>query len=149
MSRSYLSLAFAALVALSGCQSQEEPAETTAPPAAAPEAEAAKPESDESVQSARQQIVEQMARYVAPYPERHEWFVPPKDVPQTGITEGAGNVQLRGLVNVGEPQAILDIEGATALVGVGAEKYGVRVVDIRGPKVTLQRGSTKWTTSLE
>lgn len=149
MSKPKILFALAAVVVLGGCQSEEPQAEPTAQPAAEPTAEVADPESQQAAPTTRQQVIDRMAKYVAPYPDRREWFVPPKDVPQTNATEGAGNVQLRGLVNVGEPQAILDIEGAVAVVAVGTEKYGVRVVDISGPKVTLQRGGTKWTASIE
>ncbi len=93
---------------------------------------------------------EAMANYVAPYPHRQTLFFPPKDAPKsrTGPVDES-DVQLRGLVNVGQPQAILDIEGATALVGVGHEKLGVRVVSIEDHEVVLQRGPTRWTASLD
>ena len=78
-------------------------------------------------------------------------FVPPKDAPRAAagpLTEG-GDVQLRGVAHVGEPRAILDIEGATAWVGVGGEKFGVKVVSIDDRRVVLERGATRWTASLE
>lgn len=134
-----------------GCQQNEQPnvdAELVAPvdakPAAEPAAEAGA--AIDPVKALR----EAMASYVAPFPERTNMFVPPKDAPRSSsapLTEG--DVQLRGLVNVGEPRAILDIEGATALVGVGDEKFGVRVVSIDDRRVVLERGATQWTASLD
>jgi hypothetical protein len=135
---------------LSGCGKPEP-----APPASKPVAAMAKQKpaapkpikpTDEKVHDATRKA---MAAYVAPYPDRTELFVPPKEAPKsTGVTT-EGNVQLRGLVNVDEPQAILDVEGAIALIPVGAEKFGVKVVSIEDRSVTLQRGGTQWTASLE
>ena len=133
-----------------GCQQEELPVATT--PAVQPTvvtepqpvAEVA------NVQTGRDRVLEAMQQYVAPFPSRANLFVPPKQGPITStsrVTEGA--VQLRGVVDVGEPRAILDIEGAIALVPVGREEYGVKVVSIENKTVTLQRGSNKWTASLD
>jgi hypothetical protein len=148
-------LLLAALLLLTGCGKPEP-----APAASKPVAVSAKPKpatpktvtpktakpADDKVRDA---IREAMAAYVAPYPDRSELFVPPKEAPKSTSVTTEGNVQLRGLVNVDEPQAILDVEGASALVPVGAEKFGVKVVSIENRSVTLQRGGTQWTASLD
>ncbi len=142
-------LALLAAIAL-GCQQEELPPAT--PPAVQP-VEQAKEEPVAAVsneQSNRDRVLQAMQQYVAPFPSRTNLFVPPKQGPITRssrVTEGA--VQLRGVVDVGEPRAILDIEGAIALVPVGREEYGVKVVSIENKTVTLQRGGNKWTASLD
>ncbi|WP_425399767.1 hypothetical protein [Aeoliella sp.] len=149
MSRSPYSLCLGATLLLiaTGCQ-RAAPEPAADPSVAAPIAEA-KPATIEPSVDPRQVLREAMASYVAPYPGRSDLFVPPKDAPQQARSVSDGNVQLRGLVDLGEPRAILDIEGATALVPVGQEKYGVKVVSIDGDEVTLERGQTKWTASLD
>ncbi|WP_442481529.1 hypothetical protein [Aeoliella sp. SH292] len=149
--RSTLSvLVLSTLLILTGCGKPEP-----APPASKPVTVAAKPKlatpkpakpADQKVHDAAR---EAMAAYVAPYPDRTELFVPPKEAPKSASVTTEGNVQLRGLVNVDQPQAILDVEGAIALIPVGAEKFGVKVVSIDDRSVTLQRGGTQWTASLE
>jgi hypothetical protein len=143
-------LVLSTLLILTGCGKSEP-----APPASKPVAATAKPKlatpkpakpADDNVHDATR---EAMAAYVAPYPDRTELFVPPKEAPKSASVTTEGNVQLRGLVNVDQPQAILDVEGAIALIPVGAEKFGVKVVSIEDRSVTLQRGGTQWTASLE
>lgn len=139
------------LAQLSGCQQAELDAVTEAD--AAPTQPAIEPEPVAQVEVAaaeRQELRQAMADYLAPYPNRVDMFVPPKDGPTSGSSYLAeGDVQLRGFVDLGEPKVILDIEGATALVAVGGEKYGVKVVSIENQKVVLQRGPTRWTASLD
>lgn len=132
-----------------GCADTEPITVADAAPVAKPQAASTANQQDEAAK-ARAELIQAMTDYVAPYPDRGELFVPPKSSPTTVTTRsGQGNVVLRGLVNVGEPQAVLDIEGATALVGEGSEKYGVKVLKIENRKVTLSRGVTEWTASLD
>ena len=140
-----------ALMLISGCQ-QSETQETSSDGTTRPIDLVAKAPSvakQESVDS-KVALRKAMATYVAPFPDRQTLFIPPKDAPKTRSGPvGEGDVQLRGLVNVGQPQAILDIEGAIALIGVGHEKLGVKVVSIEDHEVVLQRGPTRWTASLD
>ncbi|QDU57130.1 hypothetical protein [Aeoliella mucimassa] len=151
MSRSpYILASLLLLGATIGCQQAEPP--VAAPAASAPTIQpvVATVAATSDQETTRQQVVEAMKNYVAPFPTRNNLFVPPKVTPGTRtsrVTEGA--VQLRGIVDLGEPQAILDIEGAVALIPVGREKYGVKVVLIEDQTVTLQRGGTRWTASLD
>lgn len=141
----------ALLLSMAGCQ-QSDPEATTsselAPAPAVPVARA-EPVIHEAKIERSSKIRQLMADYVVPFPGRTDMFEPPKDAPRQASTMSDGSVQLRGLVDVGEPQAILDIEGAIAIVPVGREKYGVKVVSIDKQKVTLQRGQTTWTASLD
>jgi len=141
-----------ALVLLAGCQSAEEPTATAVAAAAKPQAQTprqAKPKV-EAADAKRDALRQIMADYVAPFPNRNAMFVPPKvDSRVRGSRVGEGDVQLKGLVDVDEPKAILDIEGATTLLAVGGEKYGVKVVSIEKNEVTLQRGPTRWVASLD
>ena len=143
-------LILSALLVLNGCGKPESatPASKLVAAKAKPIPATPKPAkpADEMTRDATR---EAMAAYVAPYPDRTELFVPPKEAPKSTTVTSEGNVQLRGLVNVDQPQAILDVEGAIALIPVGAEKFGVKVVSIDDRSVTLQRGGTQWTASLD
>ncbi len=101
-------------------------------------------------ESPKPDLLQAMADYVAPYPERLEMFAPPK-MSQTSRqrSDGEGGVQLMGVVDVGEPRAVLDIEGATTLLAVGSEKYGVKVVAIQQRTVILERGQVRWSAAIE
>lgn len=141
-----------AVALLTGCQSAEQPAPVAV--AAAPKPQAKQPRKPkpkvESEAVERDALRQEMTDYVAPFPNRNAMFVPPKiDSRVRGSRVGEGDVQLKGLVDVDQPRAILDIEGATTLLAVGGEKYGVKVVSIENNEVTLQRGPTKWVASLD
>lgn len=139
-----------ALALMSGCQQSElqKSSSEFAPKSIEPH-EDAPPVSNQAADP-RIALRKAMANYVAPYPDRQTLFIPPKDAPKSRSGPvGEGDVRLRGLVNVGQPQAILDIEGAIALIGVGHEKFGVKVVSIEHHEVVLQRGPTRWTASLD
>lgn len=132
-----------------GCTESEPAPVTDSTPAAKAEVRASEKQQDAAAK-ARAELEQAMVEYIAPYPDRGDLFVPPKSAPRAASSSTReGNVVLRGLVNVGEPQAVLDIEGATALVSEGGEKYGVKVLKIDERKVTLARGATQWTTSLD
>lgn len=140
-----------ATLLVAGCSESEPPqvARVASPTVTSVAVEQVRP--DEAVRlDAARALREAMANYVAPFPERTELFVPPKDIPTASSGPLAeSDVQLRGVVTLGEPRAILDIEGATAVVAVGGEKYGVKVIAIDDRKVQLERGPTRWTASLE
>lgn len=150
----HTSLTISCLVAilLVGCQAGEEPVSASVVAAPKPSAktdEKPQPKVDEA-QASREALRQAMVDYVAPFPSRKDMFVPPrikKNSPGSRVAEG--DVQLKGLVNIDEPKAILDIEGATTLLAVGGEKYGVKVVSIDDHQVTLQRGPTRWIASLD
>jgi len=148
-SKSLLGAVLSFLV-LTGCQqSAPNATENRAAPEASRVVTAAdkveKPSQKES-----DKLLTAMTEYEPPYPTRRDKFIPPKvGLAPRSNDDGVAAVQLKGLVNVGEPRAVLDIEGATTLLAVGSEKYGVRVISIDDLKVTLERGRTRWTASLE
>ena len=139
------------IVLVPGCAEPEPESSAPGPAPAATPAPATEPEpAAEAKVDSVDKLREQMVNYVAPFPSRSTLFVPAKQVPGASSEPSSeGSVQLRGLVDVGEPKAILDIEGAIALVAAGSEKYGVRVVSIDKRSVVLQRGSSSWTATLE
>ncbi|MGI9456515.1 MAG: hypothetical protein ACR2NU_08130 [Aeoliella sp.] len=148
-------IAVLSLAMLSGCQ-QSEPEVVAAKGSPAPQSpQVAVPlrlptANDESSTPEASSLLQAMANYESPFPNRHEMFVPPKAGPAPrASSNNEGNVQLRGFVDVDEPRAILDIEGATTLLAVGGEKYGVKVIAIDEMNVTLERGQTRWTATLE
>ncbi len=145
------SLAVVLLLVLSGCQQAvEEVAANSGPPPVEPSVAAPNSGATPQVVDSAAVLREAMARYVAPFPERSDLFVAPKGGAKSSAgPETEGDVQLRGLVDVGQLQAILDIEGSIALIAVGGEKLGVKVVSIDHHQVVLERGVTRWTASLD
>ncbi len=87
-----------------------------------------------------------------PYPGRTDLFAPPKKPDLETIARSGGrtnsSLALKGFVNVDGPKAILLIEGQLATLAVGDERFGVQVVSIAPPQITLQRGRERWTESL-
>jgi hypothetical protein len=148
------------LAAVVGCRSAEEPAaksmaasEKVAPaPVAA--ATAVKPANagprTPDLADAKAKAVH-VAEFKPPFPERSELFEAPKRAQDTiRRDDGQGQtVELKGFVNVGEPEVVLSIDGVLSPIPEGGEKYGVHVISIQPPKVVLQRGRSRWTATLE
>src|SRR5262249_54865213 len=123
------------LAAIVGCHAAEKP--TAAPvavsekPAATPVAAAApaKPAktaartpdlANPKVASAR------VAEFKPPFPERNDLFEAPKRA-QDAVRrddEHGQTVELKGFVNVGQPQVVLSIDGVLSPIPEGGEKYG-------------------------
>jgi hypothetical protein len=86
-----------------------------------------------------------------PFPERSDLFEAPKRA-QDAVRrddEHGQTVELKGFVNVGQPEVVLSIDGVLSPVPEGGEKYGVHVISIQPPKAVLQRGRSRWTATLE
>lgn len=84
-----------------------------------------------------------------PYPDRHDLFSPAAkvaDAPERPDT--AGDVALRGFVNVDGLRALLVINGRVTVTEAGRQYSGIDVVSIDPPQVTLQRGRIRWTEKL-
>jgi hypothetical protein len=90
--------------------------------------------------------------YSAPFPNRSDPFEAPKQA-RSSVRVGEGDendsVELNGFVMVDTPRAILSIDGQIVLLPEGGEKYGVEVISIDAPRVVLQRGSSRWTATLD
>jgi hypothetical protein len=92
-----------------------------------------------------------VAEFTPPFPERMELFEPPKRA-QTTVRrddESGNTVELKGFINVGNPKAVLSIDGVITPIAAGDERYGVQVISIDGPVVVLQRGRSRWTATLD
>ena len=90
-------------------------------------------------------------RFVPPYPDRRELFVPPDGVhPELAraVRRRAGSIRLKGFVQVDGLRALVEIDDEVAALAVGETHRGVRVLEIRPPEATFQRGSRRWTISL-
>jgi hypothetical protein len=103
---------------------------------------------DEEREEERVEVVE----FVPPYPERTDLFAPPKRPNLEAVVrengQSSASLVLKGFVNVDGPRAILLIDRNLATLAVGDEKFGVQVVSIEPPQITLQRGRERWTESL-
>ena len=89
-------------------------------------------------------------QFVPPFPNRVDPFAPPKRVQVATRSEGQDDaIELKGFVNVDQPQVVLAIDGVVSPVAEGEEKYGIRVISIEQPSVVLQRGRSRWTETLE
>lgn len=145
-----------------GCGSEDSPAPFVGPVIAAPGIAAesnksetplgARPGSAEPTPKLEQ--VSLARKYNAPFPNRAGMFTPPR---RKNIAVKRNNqrrdsaVELKGFVSPPgrDALAILAIDGIIQPVGVGEEKFGIKVVSIEQPQVTLQRGSSRWTESIE
>ena len=142
-------LSLVAILTLSGCSDADRPSLTSAAraqtqaalepatpapvpePVTVPEAEAA------------------AERFEPPYPDRQDLFSPAAkvaDAPER--PETAGDVGLRGFVNVDGLRALLVINGRVTVTEAGRQYSGIDVVSIDPPQVTLQRGRIRWTEKL-
>lgn len=90
--------------------------------------------------------------YQPPYPERLELFAPPKQssrVTKQSSGGSAESVVLLGFANLGTPSAVLSIDNVVRPISEGEQMNGVRVISISPPQAVLQRGRSRWTTSIE
>ena len=152
----YLLLSLAVVV---GCQSAKE---TAPPPAAVSETSAPATSTASSAKAtssaartpdlANPKVTSaKVVDFKPPFPERADLFETPKRAQSTvrRDDEHGQSVELKGFVNVGEPSAVLSIDGVLSSVPEGSEKYGVQVISIQPPKAVLQRGRSRWTATLE
>ena len=87
-----------------------------------------------------------------PFPDRLDIFSAPKRQGKVlaktkGQEESA--VELLGFSNVGEPQALLAVNGIVAPLAEGEQYFGIEVISIQPPKVVLQRGRQRWQATIE
>jgi hypothetical protein len=137
-----------------GCNSADDvapeakPAVVSAPAAAAsPKPAAANAAKAPDRAESESQTV---AQFSPPFPDREDLFEPPKRAQSTVRRDDAGEtVELKGFVNVDQPQVILAIDGVISPIPEGGEKYGVQVISIEPPSVFLQRGRNRWKATLE
>jgi hypothetical protein len=152
----YLLLSLAIVV---GCQSAEKAAppsaavsETPAPATTVAASAKAKSSAARTPDLANPKVTSARAvEFKPPFPERADLFEAPKRAQSTvrRDDEHGQTVELKGFVNVGEPSAVLSIDGVLSSVPEGGEKYGVQVISIQPPKAVLQRGRSRWTATLE
>jgi hypothetical protein len=148
------------LAAVVGCRSAEEPAAApmavSEKPASAPvvAATAVKPAKagprTPDLADPKAKAVH-VVEFKPPFPERSDLFEAPKRA-QDAVRrddEHGQTVELKGFVNVDQPEVVLSIDGVLSPVPEGGEKYGVHVISIQPPKVVLQRGRNRWTATLE
>ena len=145
---------------LGGCQAEEELEPLVIPPlpiADEPVVETVPTDPDEPPPPGGEETpgAERLAtvdKFVAPFPNRVDIFSPPKRA-QSSVRRTTDDeddtLELIGFVNVDEPRVVLDIDGVTSHVAVGQERYGIRVISIDQPSVTLQRGRITWTATLD
>lgn len=100
---------------------------------------------------ARQKKPPQAKPFEPPFADRVDLFAPPsragKKVAKTD--ERSETVELQGFVNVDGIRAVLAINDVIAPIAQGEERFGIQVIAIQPPKVVLQRGRQRWTTTLE
>jgi len=147
------------LAVIVGCQSAEKAAptpaavsETSAQTASPPAPVKAKSSAARTPDLANPKVASaQVVEFKPPFPERADLFEAPKRAQSTvrRDDEHGQTVELKGFVNVGEPSAVLSIDGVLSSVPEGSEKYGVQVISIQPPKAVLQRGRSRWTATLE
>ena len=87
-----------------------------------------------------------------PFPDRLDLFSAPKRQGKVlaktkGQEESA--VELLGFSNVGQPQALLAVNGIVTPLAEGEKYYGIEVISIQPPKVVLQRGRQRWQATIE
>jgi len=156
-----LLLSLCLLAAIAGC------GEIDAPPAAVRSAGARQASADEATQPVTQEPTEPDAAaasqptkqapeklaYQPPFPNRVNLFEPLKRKRKSTASrdDSSGeSVVLKGFGDVGQPMAILAIDGVIAPLSEGDERFGVEVISIQLPKsVVLQRGRSRWTATLQ
>ena len=90
------------------------------------------------------------ATFTPPFPQRDELIQPPnhKGLTKAQRDEVRTEVILKGFVNVDGTKALLSVNGKVAAMAVGDSQFGIEVVSIAPPQVTLQRGRVRWTEAL-
>ena len=90
------------------------------------------------------------ATFTPPFPQRDELFQPPnhKGLTKAQRDEVRTEVVLKGFVNVDGTKALVSVNGKVAAMAVGDTQFGIEVVSIAPPQVTLQRGRVRWTEAL-
>lgn len=87
-----------------------------------------------------------------PFGDRVDLFLPPQSdagsLPATPASPDAGQVVVKGFVNLGTPRAVLQIGDLVAPLAEGESRYDIRVLSIDPPQVVLQRGGNRWTATL-
>ena len=62
--------------------------------------------------------------------------------------DSLSSVVVLGFVNAGKPMVILSIQGNVKTVGVGENAYGIEILEISPPTVTMKTAQSVWTASL-
>ncbi len=62
--------------------------------------------------------------------------------------ESLSSVVVMGFANAGKPMVILSIQGNAQTLGVGENAYGIEIVEISPPTVTMKTAQSVWTASL-
>lgn len=92
------------------------------------------------------------ADYEFPYPYRETIFQAPRDVGYaTAVATPVmmpGEVELKGFISVDVPKAILKRSGELAWVSAGDAVWGIEIVSIAPPEVTLRQDDEEWTLGL-
>lgn len=91
------------------------------------------------------------APYTPPYPEREEMFLAPQIEVNTKTARAVSSLAraaLKGIVDLGGQQALIEIEGHVYHLRENEQLRGVTVVSINPPQVTLKQGESQWTESL-
>jgi hypothetical protein len=143
-----------------GCSSTDEPAAKEAVVAAqpvktaaatvAPPKSPAKPAAAPELANSKVTTAEK-PNYNPPFPERADLFEPSKRAEKSARRgdEQGESVELKGFINVDQPQVVLSIDGVVSPVPEGGEKYGVQVIRIQPPSVDLRRNGRNWRATLE
>lgn len=137
----------ALLALLAGCSGDPPPTPDVKPAAEKPKP-AASPEPVEPKEE--RPVVETTAAYEPPFANRTNLFAPAprKKQAKADDRESEDSVVLKGFADVGGRCAVLRINGEICPLTVGSTRHGVQVISIDPPECVLQRGRTRWTTSL-
>lgn len=148
-----------AVLMLAGCgESDPAPAASPAKPnplqAAAAKAKAATEATQKASEpdAGEETVVAAAPAYEPPFPDRVDLFAPPKQGARNArqtTEDTADSVVLMGFANLGEPRALLAINGVVKPLSDGEEAFGVQVISITPPRAVLQRGRSRWTASIE
>ena len=90
--------------------------------------------------------------FMPPYADRTDMFSPPTRAAfqkQGPTDQGFGTITLQGFANVHGLKAVLLVNGVIAPLSVGEKLKDLQVIAIEPPKVVLQRGRERWTTSMD
>ena len=117
-------------------------ASPTVTPAVATGTDAAKPTSKVASEAAA--VVDEPVAFEPPFPDRTDLFAQPNANKVAAVVrerreQSGPDLQLKGFVNVGEPRAMLRIDGELWIARAGESRAGVEVVTITPPQVTIKR----------